>query len=334
MGWFILWSTMTAAQQSISLDVIHSVHAPKKPELVLTVHVPAHRIAVNLTCGQTTTEFSDAAHQGETIRIPINVPPGQHPCTGSLDAQFTDDTTGSMPLAFTVAVQAPIQLTVSATDLVLDRGRLQVHINRPIAQLDVDIFDDKGQRVAAASRGPAATSPVTIEWAPTAASVTRVKITATGPSGLSTALDLFPWRYAIPHEDVVFPSGSALIPPSEIHKLRAAQQEIDATLARFDGAVLGFEIPMRLYVAGFTDTVGNRVTNQALSEARARAIARWFESNGFQRPILIQGFGERGLAVPTPDETDAPANRRAEYIIAAESPNTASLPSGAWLRLR
>ena len=334
MWWLVLGSTMAAAQQSISLNVIHSVHAPKKPSLVLTVNVPANHIAVNLTCGESVAQFTGAARQGETIRIPIDVPPGQHQCTGALDAEFTDGTTGSMPLTFSVAVQAPIRMNVSAADLDLERGRLLVHLNQPIAQLDVDIFDEQGESVASASRGPSSTSPLSIEWPPTSASVTRVKVTATGPSGLSTALDLFPWRYAIPHEDVVFPSGSSTIPPSETPKLEAAKREIDATLTRFAGDRLGFEIPMQLYVAGFTDTVGNRVTNQTLSEARARSIARWFRANGFTRPIFVQGFGERGLAVATPDETEAPANRRAEYIIAAEPPSSADLPPGVWLPLR
>jgi hypothetical protein len=37
-------------------------------------------------------------------------------------------------------------------------------------------------------------------------------------------------------------------------------------------------------------------------------------------PIAFEGFGETALLVPTPDETDEPRNRRADYIIADEPP--------------
>ena len=332
--WLLFWSATSLATQSIELDLIHSVHAPKQPELVLTVNLAADNLAVELTCGAAVVRREGPAAEGETVRLPIDVPTGQHSCTGSLDAQFTDGSTGSMPLSFSVAVQKPIELRVTMEDLSLDRGRLRVHINQPIAQLDVDVFGETGAKLAAASRGATGRTPVLIEWPPTTAPVTRIAITATGPSGLSTALDLFPWSYAIPHEDVIFPSGSADIPTTEEFKLEAAKSEIDATLARFAGEDLAIHIPMKLFVAGFTDTVGNQVANQRLSEARARAIAQWFMDHGFGRNVFIQGFGERGLAVQTPDETDAPANRRAEYIIAAEYPAVEGLPVGRWIPLR
>ena len=332
--WLLIWSATALATQSIELDLVHSVHAPKTPELILTVNVAAHDLTVDVACGAVAVRHNGAASAGETVRIPIGVPAGQHACGGTLDARFADGTTGSMPLSFSVAVQEPIALRVTMEDLSLDRGQLRVHVNQPIAQLDVDVFGETGSKVAAATRGATSRTPVLIEWPPTTEPVTRIAVTATGPSGLSTALDLFPWSYAIPHDDVIFPSGSAEIPSTEEYKLEAAKREIDATLARFAGDGAAIHIPMKLFVAGFTDTVGNRVANQRLSEARARAIAQWFLSSGFNRDVFIQGFGERGLAIQTPDETDAPANRRAEYIIAAEQPMVDGLPIGQWTSLR
>ena len=74
--------------------------------------------------------------------------------------------------------------------------------------------------------------------------------------------------------------------------------------------------------------------NLGLSQKRALSIARRFRKMGFRYPIFYQGFGERGLKVPTPDETDEPRNRRAEYVLAAEPPPI-DVPGAAtrWKRL-
>ena len=57
--------------------------------------------------------------------------------------------------------------------------------------------------------------------------------------------------------------------------------------------------------------------------------------NGFRGPIHYQGFGENGLAVQTEDDVNEPANRRAMFIIAAETPKeSALLPASNWKQLR
>ena len=164
----------------------------------------------------------------------------------------------------------------------------------------------------------------------------RLKAKATVTTGLSITMDLFPWTYTIPHsEDVVFPTGSATIPQGEAHKLNAVMNSIKEVLQRFDQENLGFEVPLALYLAGFTDTVGNRIKNQQLSEQRAKALGLWFKQNGFRGEIHYQGLGENGLAVATADEVDEPANRRAMYIIAAEAPTKSRLlPVSNWRPLR
>jgi outer membrane protein OmpA-like peptidoglycan-associated protein len=105
--------------------------------------------------------------------------------------------------------------------------------------------------------------------------------------------------------------------------------EIESVQARY-----GEHAEINLYVGGFTDTVGSAATNRALSQRRARAIAAWFRSAGFSAPVYYQGFGEDGLAVPSGDEVDEPANRRAAYIIAAQPPPISStLPGDSWTAL-
>ena len=96
----------------------------------------------------------------------------------------------------------------------------------------------------------------------------------------------------------------------------------------------GSVVEVRLYVAGYTDTVGAAAGNQALSERRARAIATWFRNRGFTGAVQYQGFGESVLAEPTADEVDHAANRRALYILAAQTPPiSTALPRSAWKAL-
>lgn len=335
MPW-LLWAFGIAhANQAISLNVIHTVHAPKKPALVMTMNAAASNISVQLTCGTAAVAFSDSATLGQSIHLDIDVASGTHECTGSLDARFTDGTEGSMPLAFTVTRQNPIELRSSTTDVDIKNGRLKVHLNQAVDQIVLQVFGEKGIAIAQVVQKGTSENTAVLEWQQPTTPVTLLRITASVSSGLATHLDLYPWRFDVPHDDVVFASGSSQIPPTEEFKLQAAKREIDATLNRFEGGALGFDLPIQLFVAGYTDTVGNKITNRKLSEQRARSIAAWFRLNGFTKPIHYQGFGESALAVPTPDDTDAPANRRAEYVIASELPKVSdSMPSNRWVLLR
>jgi outer membrane protein OmpA-like peptidoglycan-associated protein len=142
-----------------------------------------------------------------------------------------------------------------------------------------------------------------------------------GASDSWSEVELVPWSVDIPHEDVVFASGSADIPPGETHKLDAAYDRILAAIREH-----GSDMSARLYVLGHTDTVGSAADNAALSQRRATSIARHFRTRGgITLPIVARGFGETMLAVRTPDSTDEPRNRRAQYILAAQPP-----VAGAW----
>jgi OOP family OmpA-OmpF porin len=70
---------------------------------------------------------------------------------------------------------------------------------------------------------------------------------------------------------------------------------------------------VRVLVWGHTDTVGPAAYNQGLSERRANAVADYLAGRGVSRDRMeVRGFGETMLAVPTPDETNEPRNRRVE----------------------
>jgi outer membrane protein OmpA-like peptidoglycan-associated protein len=64
-------------------------------------------------------------------------------------------------------------------------------------------------------------------------------------------------------------------------------------------------------VDGFTDTVGSQRHNDKLSIARAEAVAQELSHNGVDlNRIQTRGYGERELAVDTPNNTPEAKNRR------------------------
>ncbi len=332
----LFWILSVAlAQESVRLEVVHTVYAPNQPALVLHPQVSANAIQVDLKCGAVEKKHAGPATAGRPIRIDIPVGPGQHNCIGTLNGTFTDGTSGEMPLQFLVAVQQAINLRVSPEELDLDNRSVLIHTDRPIAQIELSVYGESGRILGATALGRTKSSPIEMTWSQTEEAVLKLRVKATSNKGLSATLDLFPWSYQIPHQDIEFAHGSAVIPLSEVAKLEDVMANIHAVLARFSGEALGFEVPMSLYLAGFTDTVGNRVTNQQLSEERAKSLGAWFMGNGFKGAIHYQGFGERALAVPTPDETSEAANRRVMYIIASDTPKVSeALPGKSWRQLR
>ena len=67
----------------------------------------------------------------------------------------------------------------------------------------------------------------------------------------------------------------------------------------------------QLVVEGHTDTSGTHEHNQALSDARARAVADVLAREGVARErIRTEGMGETGLAVQTGDGVREARNRR------------------------
>ena len=137
------------------------------------------------------------------------------------------------------------------------------------------------------------------------------------------------YQEALDVKDVEFETGKWEIRASERPKIAQTLALLSEKLSRYGGL-----LQLQLYVAGYTDTVGSRESNQALSDKRARAIATYFRSKGVRIPILYQGFGEDAPAVPTPDNTAEQRNRRALYVLSASAPAIqAAIPRSFWKRI-
>lgn len=71
----------------------------------------------------------------------------------------------------------------------------------------------------------------------------------------------------------------------------------------------------RFLIEGHTDTVGDRATNQALSERRAAEVVRYLVAHGIDAGRLQSvGRGQDGLLVPTSEQVPEPRNRRVHVV--------------------
>ena len=69
-------------------------------------------------------------------------------------------------------------------------------------------------------------------------------------------------------------------------------------------------------VAGHTDTSGEAGYNEMLSEIRADAVAKALAAGGVaSNRIAAEWFGQKDLAVPTPDNTVEAGNRRTVIVV-------------------
>ena len=330
----LLAASVTArAGDAVSLEVVAKGQSGQSyPKLIVKPNTGARALSVTVSCGGAWSEFSGGASPGDRIELEVQVNPGRWSCTGKLAGEFNDGSSGDMPLAFDVEMLEPLQVKVLKDRLNLASNTMQIVLDRTAKQVDVQVFGPGGNSLGhttVLAEGARAGTPIDVAWSQSPGEVIRIEVRATDYEGFWSQIDLFPWFYEIPHEDVVFATGSADIGAQEQGKLRDALVEVRKVLDKY-----GAEATVKLYVGGYTDTVGETHGNRFLSEKRAASIARWFRDNGFPGPIFFQGFGEKGQAVYTPDEVDEPRNRRAVYIVAAEPPpRSEQILSDEWKQL-
>lgn len=209
--------------------------------------------------------------------------------------------------------RAPIKLAYDADHLDLDRHVLQFKPSRAVVSATLTAIGEDGSEIGTgtASYDKPSTDWQTITWTqPADARVMILKVRVEAGDGVATNLQLIPWSVAVEHEDVNFATDSSTIDPSERAKLDASLEKILAIIKRSEKFM-----KLRLYIAGHTDTVGSDAKNKKLSLDRAHAIGDYFRSKKLAIPIAVAGFGEQVLKVPTPQDTDERANRRADYVL-------------------
>jgi MYXO-CTERM domain-containing protein len=236
-----------------------------------------------------------------------------------------------------------ITALATAEDLVFKRQAIY-SASFDVASYKVEVYNTDGDvfHKEEGSRGGQfkAGERITFKWPDKADDVFLVKVHFEGEQGQFADHILAPMAIEIPHTEVVFDSGKAIIKGEHSPMLDEAAAvamnklaAVENAKAAVGNALSGNAYVPKLFISGYTDTVGEPGKNQKLSEQRAKAIADYFYSKGVWSEIYFTGMGERGLKVPTSDSVDEEKNRRALYVISFQPPTGASFPhAGAWKR--
>jgi outer membrane protein OmpA-like peptidoglycan-associated protein len=324
----------TKAADVVKVHLNDKVPTGKNPSLVVNVHQDLKALTLDLKRDDGKKVHSRVINVPRDSKRTFNIPQkkGRHRYRGKLTVTFTSGDEGAMNLDFYAEVVAGLGLHANRNELDLENHTLVLRSRRPLVKVKYWVTSDTGKsldRGAVAVKKP--DTAVKVAWKQKKeAKVLKIKLLATDQDNINEDIELIPWTYAIPHEEVHFETGKWEVLPDESPKLDKSYVLLQKGIKKY-----GKLLEVKLYIAGYTDTVAAADYNQQLSEKRARSIAQYYRQKGFSHPIYYQGFGERGLKVPTPDETDEPKNRRAEYVLAAEPPPM-DVPgsAGKWKRLQ
>jgi outer membrane protein OmpA-like peptidoglycan-associated protein len=294
----------------------------QRPKVTLIADEAVDQVTVVLTdqTGRATRGRFGALRPGDRREMILPALPGRHHFAGQLTVK-QGGRSQERSLSFDTVVAPELRIGVDKARVDLAARRLEARFSRPAARAEIKVFAATGGALLAEATqdlgGAAAETPLLITWpaAGGASEVGRIDLRLVDTDGFHAGVSLYPWSVHIPHEEVGFATDAATIAASEQPKLEASLGLISAALARHRD--LG---PIRLYIAGHTDTVGKPAYNLGLSQRRAQAIAAWFRRRGLRLPILYEAFGEHAPLVGTADETDEARNRRVDYILAIDDP--------------
>ncbi len=288
------------------------------PTLVLGVERATQKLTVELqgTTGEQLKRDLGAVKAGRTLRIPLREKPGRGTLTGKVSVEFAGGGGGELPLSLDVALIEPLRVDVDKTRLDLAKGFVPLVTSAPVERCEFDaLLDGETTRQGGV---PVHDNAVSVPFDGRDV-LLRLTLTCYDADGFFAGVHLYPWKLEVPHEEVNFATGDSRIQASELPKVERAFDDIMAAVRRY-----GALIKIKLYVIGHTDSVGDSAANDALSLARARSIAAQLKKKGVKVPVFAAGFGEGSLLVETPDETDEPKNRRAQYILAVDPPYAVS----------
>jgi len=214
----------------------------------------------------------------------------------------------------------------------IKNANIKFNANRGIEKVEIKIYNTQ-KKVIYENKIDYDTpqkKDISISWTKSSDEVLSIQITAYDKYGFWSGMEINPFSVMIPHEEIVFSSGKWNVEKNELPKIKNSYSHVKKALRKY-----GKALELRLYIAGYTDTVGDPKSNLILSENRAKAIARSFRKQGLKISIYYQGFGEEVLRVKTSDEVNNEANRRAIYILTNHEPEISNvIPRDRWKRLK
>ena len=315
-----LCSSSLVLAQSLAVELVTKVRQGQNPVVRVSSSDRSERTEVTLTRsdGQAFTFPIGTLEPGASHEIKLDGTPGKFSWVGKVTGQV-GGLADEVPLKFSTVVAPPLQIDLDRSKVDLNARRLELKLSRTAGRVQVKVLGTGGSVLSDEEHdfsGKPAGTPLTVTWSSgTADQVVRIEIRAYDEDGFFSGVALTPWSVSIPHQQVNFESGKAIIRDSETPKLEDSYQKITEAL-RAHREISG----VKLFIAGHTDTVGTDQYNLALSRRRAQAIAKWFQKRGLRIAIYAEGFGEYSLLVKTGDNVDEPRNRRVDYILAVEPP--------------
>ena len=312
------------AANDVDLAVHSDTHPGEKPTLTLKIKkdLKSATIDVKSDAGRAHQTLGPKESGGELVFALPQTSPGTVTWVGTMAVVFGDDTAGTMPLKFQTRVLSSFKFAVK--DVSLDARKIVVTSEHDTKQIDLEVYGDDGVNIATTSTAfedVKAGQPMTVTWTPLAdGPVLRIHLVVHDALGATQSSDAFPYNISIPHDEVEFDTNKADVRASEEPKLTAALPALEKAVKRYGEAVKVAGASIKLYVSGFTDTVGSPSSNRDLSQRRALSIAKWFKAKGVTVAIYARGFGEDILKVQTADEVDEQKNRRADYDVGVNGP--------------
>lgn len=252
----------------------------------------------------------------------------------------SEELTASFPFKIAKAVGKAGKIgnlvVLSDRDEIVKGHKVRYRAPSPLSSYEFKVYDTQGNVIAEdlVTKEISKGEIFEVAWS-TDEEVFLIYVKAENDFGGFVEYKLVPWSVEIPHTEIHFDSGKYDIKSDEEWKVSEALAVAFHELIGLDkvNKAVGANIVPRLYIVGYTDTVGNAAKNQVLSENRARAIAKYFHDKGFWAEIYYAGMGERGLRVPTADNVDEVRNRRALYLLTVQQPAAGGQIPGRWKKL-
>jgi outer membrane protein OmpA-like peptidoglycan-associated protein len=331
LAWLLAAFLATGSAHAFPAEVqiVAKVSVGKNPKLIVNGLEAATKAEIKLTRSDGKTfHFPLGTISPGTIReINLDGRAGRHTYTGAMTA-VVDGSSVDSPLEFETVVAHPISIQANRENLDFEKRRLEIFINRRVSSIELKVIGLNGQAIEESTHKVDVWTqgePIVLHWKHAQkADLMRLEVRAEDEDGFYSAVELTPWQVEIPHEEVLFGTGSAKIEHVEVTKLEDSLVRVTDALRRY-AQIRG----VQLFIAGHTDTQGSAAYNLNLSRRRAQAIAAWFVENKVAIPVWYAGFGESALKVKTADEVDEPRNRRVDYILSVDPPAV----TRAWTRL-
>ena len=143
----------------------------------------------------------------------------------------------------------------------LEEGRLVFKSSRPLDHVDLEAYGDDGELLWEDKVSVKKSKGGRLEaiFQPREVTPRRLEIKAVDTVGSWQSFRVVRWYAEVPHEELLFESGKAEVATKELGKLKAAAQLVDEEIGRFRKAMgdPNAQVDLLLYVAGYTDTVGD-----------------------------------------------------------------------------